>query len=59
MLANCPGRIGRDVQPVQKGLVRLWMAGLKRAMQSLLLRIGDTGFVEDRDELVFGDGVHG
>ena len=34
------------------------MMSFKQSMQLVLLRVGDAGFVEDGDELVFGDRLH-
>jgi hypothetical protein len=53
---NC---LGGQAKELEERLVRVGMTLFEERVQALFLRVGDTRFVEQGDELVFGDILHG
>ena len=58
MLADFAHRSSGQPEVFEKRLVLLRVAGLEERVQALFLSIGDAGFVEEGDELIFRDGFH-
>lgn len=59
MGADFLNRSGGQTEKFEKALVRVGVTLFEERVEALFLRVGDAGFVEQGDELVFGDFLHG